>query len=78
MALFPKFRDIPSDMLKDNEDFRAHALNVTETVDLAVSSLDDLPSLYDVLKDLGCVHWVHGIQDPHFDVSWIIIIAVGT
>lgn len=71
MQLFPKFQDIPQEELKDSEPFRAHALNVTEAVDLAVSTLCDLPSLYLILKDLGSVHCGQGLQDPHFDVSYI-------
>ena len=57
------------DELENNEDFRAHALQVTEAVSLAVSFLQDIPGLFSVLKDLGSVHTVYGIQDAHFDVS---------
>lgn len=60
---------MPKEDLEENEDFRAHALQVTEAVALAVSSLDDLDGLNSVLKDLGSVHCTHGIVDEHFAVS---------
>ena len=66
--MFPNFRDVPLEQLEENESFRAHALQVTETVSLAVSALDDIPSLVLVLKDLGAAHSAHGIQAPHFTV----------
>ena len=68
---FPKFRDLPKDEMYSSEPLRAHALNVTEAVDMAVSSLDDIPGLLSVLKDLGSVHCPYGIQDAHFDVSYL-------
>ena len=71
MQLFPKFRDLPKDEMYSSEPFRAHALNVTEAVDMAVSSLEDIPGLVSVLKDLGSVHCPFGIQDAHFDVSYL-------
>ena len=66
--MFPNFRDVPMEQLEEDESFRAHALQVTEAVSLAVSALDDVPSLALVLKDLGAAHSAHGIQAPHFNV----------
>ena len=71
--MFKSFNDVPFEELPSNEDFCAHALHVTETISLAVSSLDDMDSLVDVLKDLGGSHSSHGLQDAHFDVSCISI-----
>lgn len=55
----------------ENEHFRSHALQVTETVSLAVSSLDDVESLVLILKDLGSAHSSHDLQNAHFDVSYL-------
>ena len=71
VQLFSKLRDLPKDEMYSSEPFRAHALNVTQAVDMAVSSLDDIPGLLSVLKDLGSVHCPYGIQDAHFDVSYL-------
>lgn len=38
---------------------------------MAVSSLDDIEGLIDVLKDLGAAHSSHGLNDTYFDVSLI-------
>ena len=76
LQLFPNFRDVPMEQLENDECFRAHALQVTEAVSLAVSALDDLPSLVLVLKDLGAAHSAHGIQGPHFDVRTISLLKL--
>ena len=68
IALFP-FKDVAKEDWGENEAFRAHGLQVTEAVELAVSSLDDLDGLYCILKDLGSVHCKYGILDEHFAVS---------
>ena len=67
--MFKKFEDLPFDQLPENEDFRAHALQVTESISLAVSAMDDVDGLVMVLKDLGAAHSTQGLQDAHFDVS---------
>ncbi len=67
--MFKSFADVPFDDLPEIEEFRAHALQVTETISVAVSSLDDLETLAMVLKDLGQAHTPQGLQDVHFDVS---------
>lgn len=69
IQLFPKFRDVPAIERESDENFRGHALQVMEAVSLAVSSLDDIPSLCLVLKDLGSLHCAYGVQDAHFEVS---------
>lgn len=69
IELFPKFKDIPPNERENDEDYRHHALQVVEAVQLAVQTLDDLPGLTMVLHDLGSVHSLHGVYDPHFDVS---------
>ena len=66
--MFPNFRDVPIEQLEENESFRAHGLQVTEAVSLAVSALDDVPSLVLVLQDLGAAHSSYGIQAAHFNV----------
>lgn len=67
--MFKKFIDVPFEDLPENEHFRAHALQVTETISLAVSSLDDIEGLIEVLKGLGAAHSSHGLNDTYFDVS---------
>lgn len=67
--MFKSFAEVPFDQLPENDDFRAHALQVTETISLAVSTLEDLETLEMVLKDLGAAHGQQGLQDAHFDVS---------
>ncbi len=67
--LFPQFRDVPANERESNEAYRHHSLQVVEAVQLAVQSLDDITGLFMVLKDLGSVHSLHNVQDPHFDVS---------
>ncbi len=70
IELFPKFRDVPADERESNETYSQHALQVVEAVQLAVQSLDDLPGLFMILKDLGSVHCLHNVQDAHFEVSY--------
>lgn len=69
--MFKSFKDLPLDELPENEDFRAHALQVTEAISLAVSTLDDLEALSGILKELGEAHSAHNLKDAHFDVSQI-------
>ncbi len=68
--MFKSFCDVPIADLPENEDFCAHGLQVTETISLAISSLNDLDTLMLVLKDLGVAHGTHGLKDAHFDVSY--------
>lgn len=70
--MFKKFDTIPFQELPENEHFRGHALQVTETIALAVSSLADMDELICVLKDLGAAHSTHGLNDSYFDVSSVI------
>ena len=67
--MFKKFRTVPFEELPDNEHFRGHALQVTESIALAVSSLDDMEGLVLVLKDLGAAHSTVGLNQDYFDVS---------
>lgn len=67
--MFKKFQTVPFKDLPENEHFRGHALQVTESIALAVSSLDDMEGLICVLKDLGAAHSTHGLNDTYFDVS---------
>ena len=69
--MFKSFADAPFDELPEIEEFRSHALQVTETISVAISSLDDLETLALVLKDLGQAHSPQGLQDAHFDVSFV-------
>ena len=55
--------------IEENEHFRAHALQVTESVSLAVTTLDDMDELVGILKQLGAAHSPHGLQNAHYDVS---------
>lgn len=55
--------------LFQSQAFKKHALNVMNTIDVAIQSLDDLDSLVPVLKGLGVKHakmW--GIKDRHYDL----------
>lgn len=67
--MFKSFCDVPFEQLPENEDFRAHGLQVTEAISLAVSTLDDLETLELILKDLGAAHVNYGLDDSYFDVS---------
>ena len=73
--MFPKFVDLDVSEREQDETYRAHALQVTEAVGLAVSALDDPDSLCMVLNDLGSVHSMYGIQDAHFDVRRFVSIS---
>ena len=68
IKLFPKFADVPPKELEKNEHFRHHALQVVEAVELAISMLQDVDDLRDVLISLGSIHVSMGLQDVHFDV----------
>lgn len=69
IQLFPKFEKIPPKELEKNEQFQHHALQVVEAVDLAISMLQEVDDLRDVLISLGSIHVSMGLQDVHFDVS---------
>ena len=69
IALFPKFKDVPKHLLEQDENFRKHAYTVVDAIGLAVSFLDDLSTLEDVLNDLGATHVKYGIQAAHFEVG---------
>lgn len=66
--MFPKFKDVPLDELEEDENFLKHAYTVVDAVGLAVSFLDDLESLEEVLYDLGGKHIKYGVQKAHFEV----------
>ena len=78
--LFKKFSEATVEELEENEHFRAHALQVTESVSLAVSTMDDMDELVSILKQLGAAHSPHGLQNAHYDVSYCILhyIALGS
>ena len=67
--MFKSFADLPFEKLPENEDFCAHALQVTEAISLAISTLDNPETLYLILKDLGNAHVPQGLTTDHFDVS---------
>ena len=69
IELFPKFAHVPQKELEENEQFKHHALQVVEAVDLATSMLRVVDELRDVLISLGSIHVSMGLQDVHFDVS---------
>lgn len=73
--MFRKFHDVPFEELPENEHFRHHALQVTETIALGVSSLDDMEGLICVLKELGAAHSSHGLNDEYFDVVGQALLA---
>lgn len=53
----------------DNKKLRGHALQVMETIDVAIGMLHDLPKLTDTLEDLGIVHNLKNVQVASFAVS---------
>lgn len=67
--MFEKFANVSMEEMAENEHFRGHALQVTESVSLAVSTLDDMDALVLILKDLGSVHSSQNLQNKHFEVS---------
>lgn len=67
--LFKNFAETSMEEIEENEQFRAHALQVTESVSLAVSTLDEMDELVGILKQLGAAHSPHGLQNAHYDVS---------
>jgi hemoglobin-like flavoprotein len=67
--LFKKFKEVTVEEMEENEHFRAHALQVTEAVSLAVATLDDMDDLVAILKQLGGAHAPYGLQSAHYDVS---------
>lgn len=69
LKMFKKFADVPFDQLPEDEYFQSHAVQVMETVALAVSSLDDTEELAVVLRELGGSHGPHNLQKAHFDVN---------
>mmetsp|Transcript_19166 Transcript_19166/g.50077 ORF Transcript_19166/g.50077 Transcript_19166/m.50077 type:complete len:151 (-) Transcript_19166:52-504(-) len=61
--------------LFQSQAFKRHALNVMNTINVAVMSLNDLDSLVPVLKGLGAKHakmW--GITDRHYDLVAIALL----
>lgn len=74
--MFASFANVSKEELEENEHFRSHALQVTETVSLAVSTLYDMDSLVPVLKELGAAHSSHDLQKAHFDVSNLVCSVV--
>lgn len=67
--MFKNFKEVTIEEVEENEHFRAHALQVTESVSLAVATLDDMDDLVGILKQLGAAHSPHGLQNAHYDVS---------
>lgn len=68
--LFKNFSEVTMEEIEENEHFRHHALQVTESVSLAVATLDDMDDLVGILKSLGAAHSPHGLQNAHYDVSY--------
>ena len=69
--MFKKFSDVPQQDVEENEHFRSHALQVTESLSLAVATLEDMDSVVMLLKDLGGAHTSHNLQTSHFEVSCV-------
>ena len=69
--MFDKFSNASKEEITENEHFRSHALQVTESLSLAVSTLDDMDSLVLILKDLGSLHSTHNLQNAHFEVRCV-------
>lgn len=69
LKMFKKFSDVPYEELSENENLQSHALQVMETVSLAVSLLEDTEELVSALKQIGGSHGSHDLQQAHFDVS---------
>ena len=69
--LFPKFADIPRNQLESDNNYRKHSLSVVKTVKSGVESLNDIPTLSELLRQLGKRHLEQGIEEAHFDVSYI-------
>ena len=70
--MFRKFSDIPLDQLPQDENLQSHAVQVMETVGLAVSYLNkNTEELIEVLRELGGSHGPHNLQKAHFDVSFL-------
>lgn len=69
--MFKKFNEVPYEKLPEDENLQGHALQVMETVSLAVSMLDDYDELVSALRQVGGSHGTHDLQQAHFDVSSI-------
>lgn len=62
----------------DNKKLRGHALQVMETIDVAIGMLHDLPKLTDTLEDLGIVHNLKNVQVASFaPVGQALIYTLG-
>ena len=66
--LFPFKEDELSD---EHEGLRKHALQVMESVDLAINLLDDSDELVETLVSLGIVHNMSNVRVDSFAVSQI-------
>ena len=62
-------KGVPFDKLEEDENFLSHSLQVMEAISLAISCLDDVGELTEILKTLGHSHGNQGLVDAHFDVS---------
>ena len=71
LKMFTKFNEIPHDQLPKNEHLQSHALQVMETVSLAVSLLDDYDELVSALRQVGGSHGTLDLKQAQFDVSSI-------
>jgi len=74
LALFPSFKDELD--LYESAGLKSHALKVMQTIGSAVASLDDLPNLELVLKELGKKHAGYGVKEPHFAVLGKALMAM--
>ena len=62
-------KGIPFDHLEEDESFLTHSFQVMEAISLAISCLDDIEGLTEILISLGQSHGNKGLVDGHFDVS---------
>ena len=67
--MFTKLKGIPFMQLEEDENFLSHSLQVMEAISLAISCLDDVGELTEILKILEHSHGSHSLVDAHFDVS---------
>jgi len=65
LALF-SFKD--EEPLLESEKLKSHGLKVMKTVSVAVSSLNDVPSLLPILEELGRKHVAYGVAKEHYPV----------
>lgn len=55
--------------------FLSHAVKVVSAVNLAVTSLKDLPTLVPILRNLGQKHVAYGVVTEHYDLVGGALIA---